>query len=174
MLPVRKHLRAFALAGTLLVVGGCADLPSTAGAATRLELLASHRGPSLSVEGGVPVAAAVIGPRGGELATASGHRIVFPAGAVARPTEIRMRDDGVYSGVRLEPHGLEFPAGRGPELTLRVPSEGANGYDFLRVVYVDDDGAVLEVLQTQQGAEAVTAHLRHFSGYMIGGGRQEP
>lgn len=167
---LRSRSLALCLAGTLLVVGGCADVPS-APAGLPLELIASGGGPSLSL-GGASVTSAVIGSRGGEIATASGHRLVFPAGAVAQPTEIRMRDDGSFLGVRLEPHGLQFPAGRGPVLTLRHFGAAA-GYDVLRVVYVGGAGEILEVLPTRTGEDAVIADLRHFSGYLIAGGRQQ-
>jgi hypothetical protein len=168
MARLRSQLGALCLAGTLLVVGGCADVPSAPGG-LHLEKIAAERGPSLSLDGASLVTSAVIGPRGGVIATASGHRLVFPAGAVMHPTEIRMRDDGAFVGVRLEPHGLQFPAGRSPVLTLRHFGADA-GYDALRIVYVDDAGEILEVLPTRTGEETVVAELRHFSGYLIAGG----
>lgn len=170
MLHIRLRLGALCLAGTLLVAGGCADLASSATAPAGLEKIAAERGPSFSLEGASPASVKVIGPQGGELTTASGHRIVFPAGALGHPTEIRMQDDAQYAGVRLEPHGLKFPAGRGPVLTLRVPAGAAAGYDFLRIVYVDGAGDILEVLQTTRNGDTVATSLRHFSGYIISGG----
>lgn len=172
MLHIRSRIGALCLAGTLLVAGGCADLASSAIAPAELEKIAAQRGPSFSLEGAASASVKVIGPQGGELTTASGHRIVFPAGALGHPTEIRMHDDVEYAGVRLAPHGLQFPAGRGPILTLRVPEGTAAAYDFLRIVYVDDEGTILEVLDAHAQDGGVTARLRHFSGYLIGGGRQ--
>lgn len=163
----RPSLAATIVAGTLLVVGGCADVtsaPSFAG----LEKIAAPASPARSLSGGA-VSSEVIGPRGGELATASGHRIVFPAGAVPRPTEISIRDDGTYLGVRLEPHGLQFPAGRGPVLTLNLAGAETAGYDALHIVYVNDASDVLEVLPTTVGSGIAATQLRHFSGYIAVG-----
>jgi hypothetical protein len=172
MLHIRTRIGALCLAGTLLVAGGCADLPSARTDAAGLEKIGVQRGPSFSLEGESAASAKVIGPQGGEISTASGHRIVFPAGALSRPTEISMRDDAQHVGVRLQPHGLTFPAGRSPVLTLAVSESAVAAYDFLRVVYVDDAGTILEVLDTRTHDGSVSTNLRHFSGYLIGGGRQ--
>jgi hypothetical protein len=163
----RSSLAATIVAGTLLVVGGCADVtsaPSFAG----LEKIAAPASPARSLSGDA-ASSAIIGPRGGELATTSGHRIVFPAGAVPRATEISIRDDGAYLGVRLEPHGLQFPAGRGPVLTLNLNGAATAGYDELHIVYVNDASDVLEVLPTAVEHGFATTRLRHFSGYITAG-----
>lgn len=166
----RSPLFAAVLAGTLLVAGGCSDLPSAPAAelGAGLVKIAAPASPARSLSGEA-VVAKVIGPTGGTLATASGHRIVFPAGAIARPTEISIRDDGTYLGVHLEPHGLRFPAGRSPVLTLDVNGAETAGYDALHVVYVDDAGGILEVLSPTVASGSVSASLRHFSGYMVAG-----
>jgi hypothetical protein len=173
MLLNRLRVGALCLAGTLLVAGGCSDAPAAprSDSGLALEKLARHVAPARSVDGAA--AAKVIGPQGGELVTPAGHRLVFPVGALAHPTEIRMTDDPSYVGVRLQPHGLRFPAGRSPVLTLGFPDGTFRSYDFLRIVYVDDASEILEVLPTRVDGTTVTAHLRHFSGYLIGGGRQE-
>jgi hypothetical protein len=167
MARLRSQLGALCLAGTLLVVGGCADVTSAPG--LHLEKIAAERGPSFSVDGGSLVASAVIGPQGGVIATASGHRLAFPAGAVAQPTEIRMRDDGAFLGVRLEPHGLQFPTGRGPVLSLNLGGAETTGYTVLRIAYVDEDGNFLEVLPATLDDRTLSTRLRHFSGYIAVG-----
>lgn len=161
-----------ALAGVLITVGGCAESPSApAVAGTGLEKVVAPRGPALSLA--AAPASAVIGPEGGTLATASGHRIVFPAGALSAPTEISIRDDARFVGVHLEPHGLVFPAASAPVLTLNLAGADVAAYDFLRVIYVDDAGRVLEVLPTGSADAGVHASLRHFSGYLASGGRSD-
>jgi hypothetical protein len=169
MSAIRSRLGSVVLFGTLLVAGGCAEGPA-APAGLGLEKIPAPRGASLSVEAADAPAAAVIGPMGGEIVTPAGNRLVFPAGAVARPTEIRVQDDGTHLGVRVQPHGLQFPAGRGPVLTVRIAPETAAAYAFLRVVYVDDAGGILEVLPTRTAPGEVSTQLRHFSGYLIAGG----
>ncbi len=170
MTRFRSSFAASILAGTLLVVGGCADAPSGAAplAVSGMEKIAAPAGPSRSLSGDA-VVAKVIGATGGELVTVSGHRLVFPAGALAHPTEISIRDDATFVGVHLEPHGLRFPAGRGPVLTLNVAGAETAGYDVLRIVYVDDDGAILEVLPATLGDGTASTKLRHFSGYIAVG-----
>jgi hypothetical protein len=68
--------------------------------------------------------------------------------------------------VEIEPHGLTFPAGTEPTLTL--PYGGANvaGLTTLSVVYVDG-GVISEVLPTRVSLQAhtLTATLPHFSLY---------
>lgn len=160
-----------AVTGILITGGGCADtLSAPVQPGAGLELLLAPEGPSFAVSGSQS-ASQVIGPEGGVLELPQGHRLVFPAGALAEPTEIGMRADGKYQGVQLSPHGLQFPAGHEPVLTLRASS--AQGYSSLRVTYVDDSATILEVLPTDRHGNTLTAHLQHFSGYIIGGGRAE-
>lgn len=167
MIRSRPSLAAALVAGTLLVVGGCADLPSAPSFAG-LEKIAAPTAPARSLSGEA-VVSRVVGVQGGELATASGHRIVFPAGALARPTEISIRDDGTHLGVRLEPHGLRFPAGRNPVLTLSLAGAETSTYDALHIVYVNDASEVLEVLPTTIGGGVAVTRLQHFSGYLVAG-----
>ena len=102
----------------------------------------------------------------------TGDRIVFPAGAVSAPTEIGMRADDTYQGVRLSPHGLTFPASAQPVLELRAVGEGAFRRQ-LTVVYVDDGDSILEVLPTDRHGNTLRVNLEHFSGYIVAGGRAE-
>jgi hypothetical protein len=156
-----------AAAGILISIGGCAEAPSAPAtadlaSATKVRAPAS---PSYSREGR---ASKVIGPEGGVLVTAEGHQLVFPAGALREPTEITMTTDPEYVGVELEPHGLVFPAGRGPMLTLNYSGADVSPFRSLAVVYVDDAGTPLELLPTTNlgGAEKVRTRLQHFSGYI--------
>lgn len=161
-------------AGILITGGGCADTVSAPVAPGEgLELLLAPQGPSFSLDGTANgySSSKVIGPEGGSIQLASGHELVFPAGALSEPTEIGMRADARYQGVQLSPHGLQFPAGAEPVLTLRAT--GTRGYTTLAVTYVDDNGRILEVLPTTRDGNIVEAHLEHFSGYMVGGGRAE-
>jgi hypothetical protein len=154
-----------AAAGILIISGGCAESPSApvqAGAA--LELLRAPQGPSFD-RSGSESRSQVIGPEGGVIELAVG-RLVFPAGAVSQPTEIGMRVDGEYQGVRLSPHGLQFPANAQPVLELRAVGAGADRAG-LTVVYVDEANQILEVLPTDSRGSRLTTSLEHFSGYII-------
>ncbi len=156
-------------AGILITTGGCAESPSApVQVGAGLELLAVPQGPSFATSA-TGAASRMIGPEGGVIELGA-SRLVFPAGAVSQPTEIGMRADGQYQGVRLSPHGLQFPADAQPVLELRAVGAGAarNG---LKVVYVDDANQILEVLPTGRHGNTVSTHLQHFSGYLISSGR---
>jgi hypothetical protein len=158
-----------AAAGILITTGGCAESPSAPTAVDAgLELLAAPVGPSFA-RSGSDAASQIIGPEGGVIEL-GGHRLVFPAGAVSQPTEIGMRADAQYQGVRLSPHGLQFPADAQPVLELRASGVAAERA-ALKVVYVSDANTILEVLPTAVQGNRVSAHLEHFSGYLISSGR---
>lgn len=158
-------------AGILITAGGCAESPSApVQAGASLELLRLADGPSYSRSGSVS-RSQLIGPEGGVIETSAG-RLIFPAGAVSEPTEIGMRADGEYQGVRLSPHGLQFPANAQPVLELRATGAAAGRAD-LRVVYVDDANQILEVLPTDGQGSRVITHLEHFSGYILAGNRSD-
>ena len=160
-----------AAAGILITTGGCAESPSApVEVGAGLELLAVPQGPSFAVSAG-GAASKVIGPEGGIIALGD-SRLVFPAGAVAQPTEIGIRADAQYQGVRLSPHGLKFPAGARPVLELRASGRAVARED-LQVVYVDDANQILEVLSTTRRGNTVSVNLEHFSGYILSGGRSE-
>jgi hypothetical protein len=162
-------LLAFA-AGILITTGGCAESPTApAVPGAELELLARPQGPSFAISADASTSR-VIGPEGGVIELGA-YRLQFPAGAVSEPTEIGMRADDQYQGVRLSPHGLQFPANAQPELTLVATGASAGRYSWLTVTYVDDANRILEVLDTDRNGNRVTAHLEHFSGYLISGGR---
>jgi hypothetical protein len=158
-------------AGILITTGGCAESPSApVQAGASLELLRLQQGPSFA-RSGSETRSQVIGPEGGVIEIAAG-RLVFPAGAVSQPIEIGMRADGAYQGVRLSPHGLQFPANAKPVLELRATGPGVDRL-ALQVVYVNEANQILEVLPTDRHGNRVTTHLEHFSGYILSGGRAE-
>jgi hypothetical protein len=162
---------AAALAGILIAIGGCAESPSAPAVpdASDLTFLRTPLGPSLSRGGSSSV---VIDQGGGMLQTADGHKLVFPAGSVSQPTQITMTTVNGYVGVDLQPHGLVFPVGKEPVLTLDYSNASVvRSTGDLFVVYIDEDGAVAEVLATRVlGLDAkVRTNLRHFSRYIAAG-----
>jgi hypothetical protein len=158
-----------ALAGILIAIGGCAESPSAPAATQELQFLRTPPAPSFSRAGSS--SSVVIDQNGGTIATAEGHRVVFPAGAVSGPTEITMSTVDGYVGVDLQPHGLVFPAGRQPILTLDYSAANTLGFTTLAIVYVDESGAISEVLPTRVlGLDGkLRTNLAHFSRY-IGAG----
>ena len=157
---------AAALAGILIAIGGCAESPSAP--AEQLQLLRTPLTPSLSRAGSS--SSAVIGVEGGALQTSTGHKIVFPAGALSQPTTITMSTVPGYAGVNLEPHGLVFPANAQPMLTLNIRAADVDGLSRFNIVYVDESGSIAEVLRTRElGSEQLRANLQHFSGYLATG-----
>jgi hypothetical protein len=175
----RPFLRALALAaGIFLTAGGCANdaaIPASSdlnSQYTKLVLTTPDLSARASRSGSEAEAVSKeIGPEGGTLETANGHKIVFPAGALSQPTKISMREDRVFAGVELEPHGLRFPVGKEPVLTLSTANSNPSLFSRLVVVYTSESGIILEVLPTLtlRGDGAVTTRLRHFSGYIIAG-----
>jgi hypothetical protein len=154
---------AAALAGILIAIGGCAENPSSS-VQQQFVVRGSHA--RFDVSG---TSAAVIDERGGTLVSAAGDRIVFPAGALSAPTQISITSDQTYVGVQLQPHGLQFPAGKEPVLTLNTDGSNAASFQRVDVAYVDESGAVAEILPAQRGAGALSTNLHHFSGYLATG-----
>ena len=155
---------SLALAGILIGIGGCTESPSApAMPAAHYQFLAAPQGPlfSKSVE-----SSAVIGPEGGVLVSSAGHRIEFPAGALAEPTEITLSANTRYAGVELEPHGLRFPAGHEPVLTINTGGADLSRFDGVDVLYVDGNNTVLDVLPTRVQGGQLQTRLQHFSGYI--------
>lgn len=114
----------------------------------------------------------MITAEGGVVELGSGHRITFPARAVAEPTLITMTAHPAYLGVVMQPHGLVFPEGREPVLSISYAGVSVSQYRKLSIVYTDDAENILEVLPTtrQFQTHAVSARLQHFSPYIVGGG----
>lgn len=151
-----------ALAGILITIGGCSESPAGAGS----QFVVREAGARFDVSG---TASAVITPVGGAIQTAAGDRIVFPAGAVSTPTTITITSSSTYVGVELQPHGLQFPAGRQPLLILNTQGSNAGMFRRLNVSYVDESGNVADVLPAMVGAGTLTTTLPHFSGYAASG-----
>lgn len=173
-LRMRAALSAIA-AGILITVGGCSEShPTTDSAADfadrfqRVEL----RGAGSSLANGDAVRAEkVIGPEGGTLEIPGGHSLTFPAGALAKPTTIKARVDMQYVEVDLDPHGIQFPAGREPTLKLSYAAASTAGFSSLTVAYLDAAGRYLEDMHglNDPQAQAVNARLPHFSRYALVG-----
>lgn len=155
-----------AVAGILIAIGGCAENPSAPSDATAsYQLIAPPPAPSAWFGRAADVASAVIGPEGGTLQVASGHKIVFPAGALAEPTTITMTTDRASVGVEMQPHGLVFPAGKEPVLTLDVEGVSILGFRSVAIAYIDESGQISEILPTSLLGTSgkVRAPLPHFS-----------
>lgn len=151
-----------ALAGILIAIGGCTESPSSPADWQAL----SRSGTQARFDVSGSSATAVIGATGGSLVTSAGDRITFPAGALNQPTQITITSSGDVVGVQIQPHGLQFPAGRQPVLTLSTAGSNAASFHDLNVSYVNDDGNITEVLSASVGSATLTASLPHFSGLL--------
>jgi hypothetical protein len=107
------------------------------------------------------------GPAGGILVFGNSS-LIIPGGALHDTVTIAATqlDDGT-STVRFAPHGLRFykPAGLVLDGTgCDLPTRGVAS-----VVYVDDQGTVLETIDARYDPhwKAVAAPIEHFSGYAI-------
>lgn len=158
----RFRAAALALAGILIAIGGCDRASSPAADWQAL----SRTGSLARFDVSGSSASAVIGAKGGTLVTSAGDRITFPAGALSQPTEITITSSSTEVGVQILPHGLHFPAGRQPELTLNTAGSNAASFHHLNVSYVDEGGNITEVLDASLGTGTLTASLPHFSGLL--------
>lgn len=118
------------------------------------------------------VVESTIGPEGGVLEIAGGHSLHFPVGALLVPTTIRAEVVDGRVGVFFGPHGLVFPDAARPTLTLSYAgAEGITDADAadLLVVYLDAEGQVQEILQTEADtlADVVRTRIGHFSTYVL-------
>lgn len=172
--PLRTALSL--IAGILITIGGCSEHPSTAGADTEQQF----RQVQLSAPGGGVRAnrgilgeqsSKVIGPEGGTLSISGGHKLEFPAGALSEPTEITARGGRVFVEAEFGPHGLQFPAGHEPVLTLSY-KDAVNLRDesSLKVAYMEG-ARTTEVLtgQVDTSAKTVSVRIEHFSRYALVG-----
>jgi len=151
---------SLALAGILIAIGGCAESPSSPSGA---QFLARGPHPRYDVTGS---RSAVIDQRGGTLVTAAGDRITFPAGSLTAPTSITITSNDDFVGVELQPHGLRFPHGRQPVLELNTAGAAAGAGNSVDVAYVDENGAIAEVLDASASGGDLRTNLQHFSGYL--------
>ncbi|MBV9110523.1 MAG: hypothetical protein JO306_14025 [Gemmatimonadetes bacterium] len=154
---------ALALAGILIAIGGCTENPSAATGYQFVRRSASQA----RFDGSGSSSSSVIDARGGTIVTPLGDQLVFPAGAVSQPTTITLRSETDYLGVVVEPHGLQFPAGRQPVLTLKAGGANVAGLRGLALGYVNEVGSLESVFWVRAGNETVSAQLPHFSTYRV-------
>jgi hypothetical protein len=110
----------------------------------------------------------IIDARGGSVDFGIG-RVVFPAGALARPTLITAVTANATRAVTFSPHGLVFPAEAQPELHLKT-SGIPTPFESLRIIYVNPNGYIAEILPTAIDVSTGTAvsAISHFSTYAMG------
>jgi len=155
--------------GILIGAGGCAEAGPVASApeASAFQLLARSSDAPLFDRGGSgdgTRAEATITALGGEVVTSGGFRVVFPAGAVAQPTVISVREVPGLLGVELEPRGLQFPAGAQPVLTIPLAGVPVAAYRGLAVAAVEN-GEIEQLLATSVSTTSMTASVARFSLY---------
>lgn len=169
----KRPLRA-ALAmvfGILITIGGCAEHPSTLSEGAQLKqvrLGTPTMAPSFS-RGGSDVVSQTIGSEGGTLSIPGGHTLTFPAGALSQPTEITARPGRVFVEVEFGPHGLQFPAGHEPVLTLSYAGAlNLREVSSLSIVYMQGT-RITEMLGGRVDADGktVSAQVGHFSKYAM-------
>lgn len=161
-------------AAILILAAGCSDAMPTGAVVDQEELVAvSELGklapPNIVLaarghRGGV--SQELISPDGGTIEFEGGS-INFPAGAVAQDTKINARVDANFLAVTFGPHGLQFPADAQPTLTISFA--GTEAGSDLTVLYLGNDGAVIESLGGTVNVEnqTVTLSLEHFSTYAL-------
>src|SRR5690348_6996729 len=93
------------------------------------------------------VVAQVVGPAGGLLSLPGGNSLSIPAGALSSSTTIRATQEAGVLEIEFGPEGLVFPDSALPTLTFSYA--GASVSSTPVIVYLDDAGAVKEVLQTE-------------------------
>lgn len=174
------RLRAvFAVAaGILITIGGCADNSPTGStppqdAGYQLIALDGAATGAAQNRGHFPFAEKVIGPEGGTLEIPGGHTLDFPSGALDKPTKIRAKVDRRYVAVELEPHGIQFSAGREPLLTLNYSAAATPVIpNHLTIIYLDQAYNFLEDMRgtASERSKIVSARLPHFSVYAVGNG----
>lgn len=181
----RRFASLFALAIAAVMLASCADDrgPTTAPNALLLDdatqLLASTGETTEStiknvVSGLVECnvsntysASQLIGPQGGVLRVGP-HKLYVPAYAVREPVLITATAPaGKYVEVRFEPHGFEFQ--RPLSLSMSYAECAILSPYGLRIAYVDDKLAILEVLLSLPNPfnRTVTGKVDHFSRYML-------
>lgn len=107
-----------------------------------------------------------VGTAGGTIVIGT-HRLVIPAGALAKPVQIKAEQmTGRVNSVRFSPEGLKFakPA------TLRLSYGNCSPLLLLkRVVYTNELLGILELLPSIDDlrSRTVSAPIRHFSRYAV-------
>jgi hypothetical protein len=163
---------ASSFAAILILAAGCGDHTPTAVQLEGSNALAASaaRGPKANVVKSTFAAgsyATVIGPQGGTIEFGIG-KLVFPAGALQRPTRITATTDGSNLGVEFGPHGLRFPSANSPKLFMSTASFVGDA-STLQIVYVDKGGYVLEEMAAVADIDRnqLIADLQHFSTYWM-------
>lgn len=145
------------LAGILIAIGGCSEAPVS----PARQFIPRATPARFDLSGS---ASAVIDESGGTLSTPQGDRITFPAGALPGATTVTITSDEDVVGVELQPHGITFPAGHEPVLSLNAAGTPPGLLRGAAVAYVDG-GAIAEILPAAVGGARITTNLAHFSGY---------
>jgi hypothetical protein len=107
-----------------------------------------------------------VGTAGGTIVIGT-HRLVIPAGALAKPVQIKAEQlTGKVNSVRFSPEGLKFakPA------TLSLSYSNCSPLLLLkRVVYTNELLGILELLPSIDDlrSRTVSAPIRHFSRYAV-------
>ena len=186
MLAKRRFASLFALAFAAVLLTSCADdhASPTAPVAPpepNPALIGDLLGGVTDVVGGVTnglglvscnvrnthTASADIGPLGGVLRVGP-HLLSVPLGALKEKVRITaVAPSGSQVQVKFEPEGLKFE--RSPLLTMSYAECSLLSPLRLKVVYVNDNLEILEVLPTVVSVWTRTANARvdHFSRYML-------
>jgi hypothetical protein len=183
MLSKRRFASFLALALAVVVLGSCADdlVPPTASPAPDASLIGDVVGGVTGVVGGVAdglglttcnvtrthTGAAVIGPEGGILRVGP-HRLTVPRYALKQPVYISaVAPKGSYVQIEFQPAGLKFE--RKVALTMSYAECSLLSPLALKIVYVNDQYEILEVLPTLVSVltRTASAPTDHFSRYML-------
>jgi hypothetical protein len=168
-----RRFAALALSAALMVVVACSTaddntgptLPSELQAGGTLLSLADLHLLSCSAQP-YAVKTQTVGTAGGTIVIGT-HRLVIPAGALAKPVQIKAEQvTGRVNSVRFSPEGLKFakPA------TLTLSYGNCSPLLLLkRVVYTNELLSILELLPSVDDlrTRAVSASIRHFSRYAV-------
>jgi hypothetical protein len=186
MLATRRFASLFAIALAAVLLTSCADdlAPPTAPiepVAPNPALIGDLLGGVTDVVGGVAnrldlvscnvrnthTASAEIGPMGGVLRVGP-HLLSVPPWALKEKVRITaVAPSGSQVQIKFEPEGLKFE--RSPLLTMSYAECSLLSPLRLKVVYVNDNLEILEVLPTAVSLLTRTANARvdHFSRYML-------
>ena len=107
-----------------------------------------------------------VGTAGGTIVVGT-HRLVIPAGALAKPVQIKAEQlTGKVNSVRFSPEGLKFAK----SATLSLSYGNCSPLLLLkRVVYTNELLGILELLPSIDDlrSRTVSAPIRHFSRYAV-------
>lgn len=183
MLATRRFATLFALALAAVMLTSCADdhAPPTAPIAPNPSLLDDVVGGVTGTVGDLAnglglvrcnvrtthSASALIGPQGGTLRVGP-HRLTVPRYALKQTVRISaVAPKGEYVQIKFEPQGLKFD--RKAALTMSYSECSLLSPLSLKIVYVNDQFQILEVLPTVTSVltRTATAPVDHFSRYML-------